>query len=487
MPAAPAPTIHRHRTAISRSRLSVGARTALEDGLLRDTSTLDYGCGRGQDVVHLREGGIRANGWDPYFTPDVPKQPHDVVLLTYVLNTIEDPVERAAVLLEAWSCAQRVLVVTTRLAWERAKLHGDPYSDGTVTRRQTFQHLFTTDELRKLAQTALGQPAVVARPGIVYVFREDHDRLTHLAQRYALHDASAVTDLSQALAFYEERGRLPARIDGITDQDAARYARALRQSADPERVAAGRKATTLRLLLFLAMERFHGPVPWAALPAPVQADVQACFGTFKHATWRASRLLRQLRDDVVLRRTMRASVGKMTPSALYIHRRALPAAPILLRIYEECAALAAGRPGSWEVVKLHHDRRMVSWLSYPDFDRDPHPPLRASHHVDLANLQAGRSSYAEVTNPPVLHRKEEFLSGDDPRHGLYARLTASEARAGLYLNPHLIGTRDGWQSELARCGRLLRGHRLVRVIPPSQVSTSAAGGPEEPSRETNSS
>lgn len=470
-PVAAGPTIQRQRTAISRAVLSVAARTALEDGLLRAGTSLDYGCGRGQDVLHLREQGLNANGWDPYFTPDATKQPHDVVLLTYVLNAVEDQREREAVLLDAWSLARRVLVVTTRLAWERSKVRGETYGDGVVTRRQTFQHLFTTDELRTLAQSTLGRPAVVARPGIVYVFREDQHRLGYLARRYRLHESAGVADLSQALTFYEERGRLPGHADGITEQDAARYAQAVRRSADPDRVAAGRKATTLQLLLFLALERFHGPVPWTALSAPVQSDVRTCFGTFKHATWRAARLLGQLRDDSILRRTMRASPGKLTPTALYVHRRALSSCPVLLRLYEECGALAAGRPAEWDVVKMHHDRRMISWLAYPRFDADPHPALHSSYHVDLRTLKVGMTDYADAPNPPVLHRKEEFLRPEDSRYDLYARLTRSEARAGLFLNPHIIGTRHGWNAELQRCGRELRGHRLVRITSRAQAGT----------------
>jgi hypothetical protein len=38
-------------------------------------------------------------------------------------------------------------------------------------------------------------------------------------------------------------------------------------------------------------------------------------------------------------------------------------------------------------------------------------------------------------------------------------------KAGLYEHPHLIGTENGWEAELRRCGRHLRGHRLVRRAP----------------------
>ena len=62
----------------------------------------------------------------------------------------------------------------------------------------------------------------------------------------------------------------------------------------------------------------------------------------------------------------------MTPTAVYIHRRAAEHIPVLLKLYEHCGAVAVGRPADWDLIKLAHQGRAVSWLAYPDFDRDPH-------------------------------------------------------------------------------------------------------------------
>jgi DNA phosphorothioation-associated putative methyltransferase len=137
--------------------------------------------------------------------------------------------------------------------------------------------------------------------------------------------------------------------------------------------------------------------------------------------------------------------------------------PTVLRLYEHCASLAAGRPPSWTVAKLCHRGRAVSWLDYPDFDRDPHPRLLTSYQVDLETFEISHHTYGSRDNRPLLHRKHEFLHPDDPDAAKYRRLTEAEVRAGLYAHPHLIGTENGWASELARCGRALRGHRLVRI------------------------
>jgi DNA phosphorothioation-associated putative methyltransferase len=464
MPAEGGRTVHRHRTAIGRDRLSVGARTAFEDQVLDGRRVFDYGCGRGGDVAELHRLDVNVAGWDPHFFPDKERIASDVVLLTYVLNTVEDRAERDQTLRDAWSLAKSVLVVTSRLAWERHRVRGDAYKDGVITSRRTFQHLYTTSELARYVRDVLDVQPVAARPGLVYAFRSSADRWRYLSRRYALTSLRLGESLPAAIHFYEERGRMPAAADGLEASEARAMTAAVRAGADAQLVTQGKKRTTFGLLLFLAMERFHGHVAWGSLSPDVQADVLACFGSYKHATWRASRLLGQLRDETVLRRTMRASVGKLTPTALYVHRRAVEEMPILLRIYEECGALAAGRPDEWDLLKLHHDKPMVSWLSYPDFDREPHPALRSSYHVELKGLRTGHTNFAESRNPPVLHRKHEFLHPADARAPLYERLTRAEVRAGLYARPELIGSRDGWERELQLLGRAVRGHRLVRVV-----------------------
>src|SRR5687767_11690331 len=109
-------SIARQRTAIGRGDLSMPVRQSLRDEVIGTTSSLlDYGCGRGQDVARLSQMGLKANGWDPFYAPETPLVAHDVVLLNYVLNVIEDTAERRETLEKAWRLATRVLVVSCRL------------------------------------------------------------------------------------------------------------------------------------------------------------------------------------------------------------------------------------------------------------------------------------------------------------------------------------------------------------------------------------
>lgn len=79
--------VDRHKTAVARVDFSRPVRLALDTGILSpDSTVLDYGCGRGDDVRGLKAKGISATGWDPVHSPETALTEADVVNLGYVLN-----------------------------------------------------------------------------------------------------------------------------------------------------------------------------------------------------------------------------------------------------------------------------------------------------------------------------------------------------------------------------------------------------------------
>jgi DNA phosphorothioation-associated putative methyltransferase len=114
------------------------------------------------------------------------------------------------------------------------------------------------------------------------------------------------------------------------------------------------------------------------------------------------------------------------------------------------------------LVKLRRDEPKVSYLSYPDFERDPHPALAESLSVHLQTFRLRTRRYAGAKNPPILHRKETVLSEEHKGFAKFARLSRIEEAHGLYENTSVIGTREGWNEALRRAGLKLRGHRLTR-------------------------
>lgn len=81
-----------HKTAIKRRKPSAPAKKLYTDGKLLGRR-LDYGCGYGVD-----SGLYCMVGYDPYYRNVKPRGQFDTITCTYVLNVIESPSERDAVI-----------------------------------------------------------------------------------------------------------------------------------------------------------------------------------------------------------------------------------------------------------------------------------------------------------------------------------------------------------------------------------------------------
>ena len=217
------------------------------------------------------------------------------------------------------------------------------------------------------------------------------------------------------------------------------------------------------LLIYLALARFRKRPPLGQLPRTLQRDMRAFFGTYTKACQEADSLLFRAGDATAIDEACRRSpVGKLLPDDLYVHRSALDTLEPLLRIYEGCGRAYLGDVEGANVIKIHRRSGKLSYLVYPEFDDDPHPALLRSIRVNLRTRQIESTDYAQSTNPPVLHRKETFLTADHPLHAKFARLTQQEEKHGLLDDTATIGTRRAWSRRLAERGFSLKGHRLVR-------------------------
>ncbi|MEP9382935.1 DNA phosphorothioation-associated putative methyltransferase [Nocardioides sp. KR10-350] len=476
--------VARHKTALSRSALSRPMTLAIADGLVPvGASVFDYGCGKGDDLRNLRTLGYAVAGWDPAHRPDAERTPAELVNLGYVLNVIESPAERAATLRAAWALARQMLVVSARMTWDARDLVGRPMGDGLLTRTGTFQKFYEHTELASLIEQTLGVKPHAAAPGVFYLFRDEAVAQRFVASRVYSYRPRVTIDphaqyesneqvLAPLLEFMQTHARPPKQgelsIEEWAGIEAAlgslgRAQRLIRRVTEDEywdKVSAQRRA---ELLIYVALSRFGRRPRFSQLDPTLATDLRSLFGTYQEACLEADRLLLACGDQAMLYVNARSSrIGKQTPSALYVHRSAMAELPPVLQVYEGCARVLAGTIPSANMVKLSVTEPQVSYLTYPTFDRDPHPTLRSAITVNLRKLSVEWRDYRHSDNPPLLHRKEEFLGEDDPRRKLYSRLTRAEMRAGLYEHPELIGTAKGWQATLAKAGVSLRGHRLVR-------------------------
>ena len=476
---------NRHRTAISRTDYSRPIRVALVDGVIGSGVTVfDYGCGLGDDVRHLRLGGTESWGWDPVHLPDGNRAPAKVVNLGYVVNVIEDADERAKCLACAWACAQRVLIVSARLASQTRDFTPiGRYADGFVTSVPTFQKLYHQNELKTWIEAQLGEPAVAGGPGVFYVFRDPADRMGYLASRYRSNAVDSLPSVALSIDAHKELlkplvafFRVHARAPGDDEIDNAaeirerfgslrRAYRLIERAHEPDQWQHIITARGHDLLLFLALSRFDGRPRFGQLPLTLRRDIKGLFPSYRQACAEADVALRAVGDlRRVSRATQRSTVGKRTPSALYVHESALDALPPLLRLYEGCARSYIGRIDGANLIKLHTDEPMVSYLSYPEFESDPHPALAEATTVHLQTFRVRERRYGASKNPPILHRKELFVLPDHPLSGKFSRLTRHEESKGLLDDNSRIGTQYGWEQRLQDCGLALKGHRLVRRV-----------------------
>lgn len=475
--------IERHRTAIRRNDLSKPIRTAIEDQLISErTTVLDYGCGRGDDVRNLGTLGVKVVGWDPEFQRNSVISPSDIVNLGYVVNVIEDPEERAEVLKSAWNCTRQTLVVSARVNGDPESAGQKRFGDGCLTRLGTFQKFFEQSELRDWIEANLGQPPVAAAPGIFYVFRSDEQRHLFVSSRYRRRLRAPSPRMSDLLfekhkplfeilmSFFTSRGRLPVPGELAGSEQIINELGSLKRAFAVVRRVTGTEqweiiSTERRkdLLVFLALAMFPRCPALRELPDVLQHDIRAFFSAYGNARSEARNLLFSVgKMDLIDSVCQQAKQGKLLPEALYVHTTGINMLPPELRVYEGCARVLAGRVEGATIVKFSRREPKITYLLYPDFDTDPHPELAASLRVHLQTLKLKYQEFDGASNRFILHRKETLVPGDYPLWTKFARLTKREEAEGLFDAPETIGRRDHWQALLAEKGLRLRGHQLVR-------------------------
>jgi len=457
----------RDLTAMARLEPSRPIRLAVEHGILgKKTPFFDFGCGRGADVDWVASLGGKSRGWDPVHRPKERPTKTEIVGLTYVVNVIEDPAERDQVLKEAWSLTGGVMLVSARLHDEHDDAHIKPRSDGWMTSRGTFQRFYDHQELGAWIGSTLNVDPVAAAPGVWYVFRRSVDRESFLARRYMLRFPSPHQRKSDArfkehreilqdlINFFALHGRLPNE-DEISSGPSiveafgslGRAFRAIEVVTDRGEWLKLTERRRIDLLVYLALKFFGGDYRMSDLPPVTQRDIRAHYQSLTKALAVARKLLFGVGNlDNISMACRSSTVGKSTPSALYVHVDAFEYLPGVLKVYEGCARRLVGDVPDTNLIKLHRDAKKISYLSYPDFDHNPHPTLRRTDVVDLVDQSHRSHTYPLSSNLPILHRKEEFLHPSDPRWQGFRDLTSREVELGLYADTSRIGYRDQWNA-----------------------------------------
>ncbi|MBN3940328.1 MAG: DNA phosphorothioation-associated putative methyltransferase [Nostoc sp.] len=476
--------IERHRAAIARTDISRPVRLAIEWAILNaDTTFFDYGCGYGGDVQRVKNLGYTSAGWDPYYHPDVPHTPADVVNLGYVLNVIEDSEERRQSLCQAWELTGKVLIVAAQILINAPSKTQLAYNDGIVTRRNTFQKYYEQQELKTYIDEVLNVDAVPIALGVYFVFRDEAEKESYKAIRFFSTTSTPRVriptkrfedyqeQLQPLMAFFTKRGRLPVKGELENEQELVsefgNFRRAfgvVLQATDEAEWDAIAYRRSLDIQVYLALTHFDKRPAWQKLAPEMRHDIKAFFSSYEEACQVADQKLFSLgKPGVIQTACEKSQIGKHTRGALYVHVSALAALDPVLRICEGCASRTIGRVDEATLIKYHTDKPQISYLSYPEFDTDPHPTLKASIGIDLKTLVVTHRDYATRENPPILHRKETFVTSNYPGYEEFAKLTQQEQQLGLLNSKSDIGTLKGWEKCLAAHRVEIRGHQVYSI------------------------
>lgn len=445
--------VARHRTAISRAGPSAPIQALARHGYLDGRYTvLDYGCGRGDDLRHLLAHGVEARGWDPYYAPDTPLEPADVVNLGFVVNVIEDPQERVHTVQRAFELSRRVLAVAVMLNRPSSE-HGQALGDGVLTRWQTFQKYFSQRELRSFLEECLEHRAVAMGPGIYFVFKDEleEQRFASERQRNRVGLSRSLARLprpspeAQQQARYEQYQRmlepLWERLLDLgrePDESEVDYPEALSVAFGSVRKAvsflmgvkgtaalkAAAKARQEDLRVYFALQVFEQRQPYAELPPGLQRDVKAFFGSYQNAREEGTQWLYQVADTHTMVKACleagEAGLGHWDgdQQQLQLLSRMIPALPPILRIFVGCAALLYGDVASADLVKIHAGSSKLSLMRYEDFDHVPLPRLLERIKIDLRAQAIHFFEHPDPERQPYLFNKSLYLPEDDPQRAI---------------------------------------------------------------------
>jgi DNA phosphorothioation-associated putative methyltransferase len=461
--------IARHLTALSRSNLSAPVQTLARFGLLDGSKSLfDYGCGRGGDVRGLRENGVTVGGWDPYYAPNETKQTAQIVNLGFVINVIEDPVERLEALQGAYALAEELLVVSAMIANPEA-VRGRPYGDGVLTSRNTFQKYYTQAELRDFLAEALGPEPVPVGPGIFYVFKsQDLEQRFQLGRQVNRRNVLKFTALSRpakplsvnkAEAKYQENrelleglwearlrlGRMPERGELVNADEisqrfgsvpaALRFVQSKMENA--EAVLEQARASRLDdLKVYFADIQFQQRKPYRHLEAGLQRDVKAFFGDYHNALEAGLELLFAAGSPEHLAEACRLAaeqgLGWLEEGhSLQLHTSLIPQLSPLLRVYVGCGLKLYGDPGEADLIKIHIRSGKLTLMSFGDFLGNPLPRLLRRVKLKLRTQDFDLFDYGGEYEPTYLYRKSRYLNEEMPNYA--EQLAFDEALESLGL------------------------------------------------------
>ncbi|ELA7137835.1 DNA phosphorothioation-associated putative methyltransferase [Vibrio parahaemolyticus] len=460
------PGIDRHKTAIVRHELSGPMKTLAKQGYLDGRfSIFDYGCGRGDDLRELEAHGLDVLGWDPVFSPDNDKVNSDIVNLGFVLNVIEDQDERLEALLSAWELANKILVVSVMLANDSYIAQFQPYKDGVITTRNTFQKYYAQSEFKGYLERSLQEDAIAVAPGIFYIFKDKLEEQRYLQSKYQRHHTwhqltspqpieskgKAKLVISQNSTLFDdfwnvclELGRVPANDEFNRSEEVRSLIGShkkvfglLQEMFDTKEFEKAEKRRKEDLLLYFAMGLFEKRKPYTQQPESLKRDIKALFDDYKTALNLAAELLFAIADTSLIN-TQCEKAHQQLPASLLneghsiiLHRDYIDDLPLLLRVYVGAGLQMYGElDEEIDLVKVHITSGKLTLTAYDNFEHSV-PFLVERIKIKMAEQDIDFFDYVNEKRRPPLLNKHLYMP---PEHENYKKQLSFDKRLATLLD-----------------------------------------------------
>lgn len=159
------------KTAISRPGLSVPTRELIAKGFITsDDSLLNHGRGKAETDANTLANLVRFySEYDPNYAPNrsVLRRKYDIVMSNYVLNVLPPELRD-----NAWKDIQRstgqngAAFISVRSVGDKT-ITGEPYADGIITKRGTFQKPYTQESFMEEASRYFTSVEFIKMPSSV--------------------------------------------------------------------------------------------------------------------------------------------------------------------------------------------------------------------------------------------------------------------------------------------------------------------------------
>ncbi|MDR3105367.1 MAG: DNA phosphorothioation-associated putative methyltransferase [Yokenella regensburgei] len=491
------PGIDRYKTAIVRYELSGPMKTLAKKGYLDGRfSIFDYGCGRGDDLRELEANGLDALGWDPAFSPDNDKVKSDIVNLGFVLNVIEDQDERLEALLSAWDLADKILVVSVMLANESYIEQFQPYKDGVITSRNTFQKYYVQSEFKEYLERSLQDDVIAVAPGIFYLFKDKLEEQRYLQSKYQRHynwqqltspqpieskDRAKLVITQNREVFDNfwnvclELGRIPANDEFKNSEEVRNLIGShnkifglLQEMFGVHEFTNAQKSHKEDLLVYFAMGLFEKRKPYTHHPENLKRDIKALFDDYQTANNFAKELLFSIADTQLIGEECIKAHEQLPASilnnghSLILHKDYIDELPLLLRVYVGAALQLYGElDDTVELVKIHINSGKLTLTRYDDFSKSV-PYLVERTKIKMVDQNIDFFDYLDESRRPPLLNKHLLLSNKDEQYEKQKNFDERLSKLlGTTATGEVILNRQIFEERLALTGKHVAGFRLI--------------------------